>query len=31
MLDHRAAGDIGERFTGQARSVVSSGDDGDDL
>jgi hypothetical protein len=31
MLDHRSAGDIGERFTWQARGVVSSGDDGDDL
>jgi hypothetical protein len=31
VLDHRAAGDICERFARQARSVVSSGDDGDAL
>jgi hypothetical protein len=31
MFDHRPAGDIRERLTRQTRSVVSSGDDGDDL
>ena len=31
MLDHGTAGDISERFSRQTYSVVSSGDDGDDL
>jgi hypothetical protein len=31
VLDHRLAGDVGERLTGETRGVVSGGDDGDDL
>jgi hypothetical protein len=31
MLDHRPPRDISERLAGQTRSLVSSGDDGDDL
>ena len=29
VLDHRPAGDVGERFAGKAGRVVSGGDDGD--
>jgi hypothetical protein len=31
VLDHRPAPDISEWLAGQTRSVVSGGDDGDDL
>jgi hypothetical protein len=31
MLDHGSAGDVSERFPRQTYSVVSGGDDGDDL
>jgi hypothetical protein len=31
MFDHRFATDVGERLTGQTRSLESGGDDGDDL
>ena len=29
VLDHRLAGDVGQRLSGEARGVVSGGDDGD--